>query len=63
MINKLAGSKFVVKHAVPIDLGPDMVVHCAMEVRGMSPGSNPGALIQDVGRYGFSQSLITCIRV
>jgi len=36
ILNKIAGSKFVAKQAVPLDLGRDMVVHCAMEMNHLA---------------------------
>jgi hypothetical protein len=34
--NKIASSKFVAKHAVPIGLGRDMVVHCGSEMNHLA---------------------------
>jgi hypothetical protein len=36
ILNKIAGSSFVGKHAVPIELGRDMVVHCSMEMNHLA---------------------------
>jgi hypothetical protein len=35
-LDKLVNSSFVAKHAVPIELGRDMVVHCAMEMNHLA---------------------------
>lgn len=36
ILNKIAGSKFVSKHAVPLSVGRDMVVHCSMEMNHLA---------------------------
>ena len=36
LLSKLAGSRFVAKRAVPIALGRDMVVHCAVEMNHLA---------------------------
>ena len=36
VLNRIASSKFVVKRAVPIGLGRDMVVHCASEMNHLA---------------------------
>ena len=36
ILNKIASSKFVAEHAAPIELGRDMLVHCAMEMNHLA---------------------------
>lgn len=36
VLNKLAGSKFVSEKAAPLDLGREMLVHCAMEMNHLA---------------------------
>ena len=36
LLNKVAGSELVARRAVPIELGRDMVVHCAMEMNHLA---------------------------
>lgn len=36
ILNKIASSSFVATHAVPLDLGRDMVVHCGMEMNHLA---------------------------
>jgi len=36
VVNKIASSRFVAQHAVPDELGRDMVVHCAMEMNHLA---------------------------
>ena len=36
VLNKVAGSRFVARHVVPLQLGRDMVVHCAMEMNHLA---------------------------
>ena len=36
ILNKIASSSFVAEHAVPLELGRDMLVHCAMEMNHLS---------------------------
>lgn len=36
VLNKITGTKFVAKHAVSLELGRDMAVHCAMEMNHLS---------------------------
>lgn len=36
LVNKIMASKFIAKHAAPLDLGRDMVVHCAMEMNHLA---------------------------
>ena len=36
ILNKIAKSRFVAKHAIPIELGRDMVAYCAMEMNHLA---------------------------
>ncbi len=36
ILNRIASTKLVAKHAVPLDLGRDMLVHCAMEMNHLA---------------------------
>ncbi|MCH7789874.1 MAG: hypothetical protein IH940_10595 [Acidobacteria bacterium] len=36
LVNKIVGTKFVAKHAIPLELGRDMFVHCAMEMNHLA---------------------------
>lgn len=36
ILNKIAGAEFVARRAVPLELGRDMVVHCAMEMNHLA---------------------------
>lgn len=36
ILNRIAGSKIVAQHAVPLNLGRDMLVHCSMEMNHLA---------------------------
>jgi len=35
-VNKTMGAKFIAKHAASLEMGRDMVVHCAMEMNHLA---------------------------